>query len=150
MVSGGMGLIFVVLLGAALVVARPGWIGVVLGFLALVFFAHVLVAGESSPEGAAIVGVLLLLAGELGQWSLDGRHAGRYETGVHLARVAAIAWLGLLGLGVVVLSLLAAGLPISGGVETVAVAMTASVGVLALVSYVAGRAAIPSGHRDSP
>jgi hypothetical protein len=150
LVSGGLGLACVALLSLALALGRSGWIGAALGLMALVFFGHLLVAGTSSPEGAAIVGVLLLLSGELGQWSLDGRHAGRYETRVHVSRAAGVVWLGFLGLGVVALCLLAAGLPMSGGLETVAIAMTASVGLLGLVSLVAGRAPIRSTHRDAP
>ena len=80
---------------------------------------------------------------------MDRRLTGQYETGLHISRAIGIAWLGLLGVGVVVLSQLAAGLPISGGIETVAVAMAAAVALLGLLSIVAGRAPIPSTEYDA-
>jgi hypothetical protein len=139
----------VLVLGAALVLARPGWIGAILALLALLFLAHLLVASESSAQGAAIVGVALLLAGELSQWSMDGRLAGRYDVGLHVSRAIGIALVGLLGLGVEILCLVAAGLPISGGVVTVAIGMAAAVALLALFSAVAGRGLTPPGRPDA-
>jgi hypothetical protein len=137
------------ILAAALLLARPGWIGATLGFLALLFFAHLVVADAFSPAGAAVVGVALLLAGELGQWSIDGRLSGRYEARVHMSRAIGIAWLALLALAVELLSLLAAGVPITAGIETVALAMAAAIALLGLFSAVAARAPIRSGRRDA-
>jgi hypothetical protein len=147
-VTGGPGVVLCLVLGSALVLARPGWIGTVLGLLALLFFVHLLIAGQSSPQVAAIVGVALLLAGELTQWSLDGRHAGQYEASLHVSRAIGIAWMGLLGVGVALLSLVAAGLPAPGGIETVAVAMAAAVGLLRLFSFVAARAPVRPARRE--
>jgi hypothetical protein len=141
--------VLVLLLAAALVLGRPGWIGTVLALLALLFFGHLVVAGESSPQVAAIVGVALLLAGEFTQWSLDGRLAGRYETGLQVSRAIGIAWLGLLGLGVELLCLLSAGLPITGGIETFSIGMAAAVALLGLFSAVAARAPTRPGRRDA-
>lgn len=138
-VTGGLGLVALLLLGATLVAARPGWIAGVLALLALLYFGRLAVAGEPSLEGLGIASVLLLLTGELSQWSMDSRHAGRYEAGVHLWRAAGIALLGLLGLGTVLLSQVATDVPIDGGIGTVAVAMAAAVAVLGLVSVVALR-----------
>jgi hypothetical protein len=148
-VSGCSGVALLLLFGAALVLGRPGWIGTVLGFLALLFFAHLLVADAFSPEGAAIVGVALLVAGELGQWSLDGRLAGRYEPRMQVSRAIGIAWLGLLGVGVEVLCLVAVGLPIASGIETLAIAVAAAVALLGLFSVVAARAPLGSGRHDT-
>jgi hypothetical protein len=147
-VTGGPGVVLCLVLGAALVLARPGWIGTVLGLLALLFLMHLLIAGESSPQVAAGVGVALLLAGELTQWSLDGRHAGRYELSLHVSRAIGIVWLGMLGAGVVLLSLAAAGLPVPGGIATVAVATAAAVVLLGMFSFVAARAPIRAGRRE--
>ena len=147
-VTGGPGLVLLLLLATAIVVARSGFIALALGLLALLFFAHLLVAGESGTETAAIVGVLLLLAGELGQWSIDARLAGHYERSLHVTRALGIGTLGLLGLAVAFLALVAAGLPTSGGIETVAIGMAAAVGVLGLFSYAAARAPIRSARRD--
>lgn len=148
-VSGGFGLVVLLLLGATLVVARPGWIAGVPGLLALLYFGRLVVAGEPSLEGLGIVSVLLLLTGELSQWSMDSRLAGRYETGVHLWRAAGIVVLGLLGLGTVLLSQLATGVPIAGGIGTVAVAMTAAVALLGLISVAALRRGRPAKPRDA-
>lgn len=136
-------------LGAALILARPGWIGAILALLAMLFFGHLAVAGKSSPEVAAIVGVALLLAGELSQWSMDGRLAGRYESGIQVSRAIGIAVLGLLGLAVELLCLLAVGLPITGGIVTLAIGMAAAVALLGLFSAVATRVPTPAGRRDA-
>ena len=147
--SGGLGLLILLLLGVVLVLARPGMIGAVLGFLALLYFGHLVVAGVSNPEELPLVSVALLLVGELAQWSIDSRLAGRYETGVHLARAAGIVGLGLAGLAVVLLARFAAGLPVPGGIATVAVAVAATVALLGLISNVALRRAGRADHRDA-
>lgn len=122
-----------------LATARPGWIGTVLGLMALLYLGHLAVTGESNMTEVGFVGVALLLAGELGQWSVDSRLAGRHDASLHLSRVGGIAVLALLGLGIVVLGQLAAGLPIAGGIVAVVVATAATVALLALVSVVALR-----------
>lgn len=150
-VSGGFGLVVLLLLGATLVLARPGWIAGVLALLALLYFGRLAVAGEPSLEGLGISSVLLLLTGELSQWSMDSRLAGRYEAGVHLWRAAGIVLLGLLGLGTVLLSQLATGVPIAAGIGTVAVAMTAAVALLGLISVAAlRRSDRPDPRADLP
>jgi hypothetical protein len=143
-VSGGFGLGALLLLGAALVLARPGWIGATLGFLALVYFGHELLAGESNWEALGVVGVALLLVGELSQWSMDSRLPGRYDAHLHVSRAVGTAWLVSLGLAMAFLSLAAAGLPITGGIPTVAAGMVASVALLALVSILARKSGDPS------
>jgi hypothetical protein len=150
LVSGSLALTVLVLLLATLSLGRPGWIGAIIGLLALLFFAHILVAGETNTGLAAAVGVALLLVGELTQLSLDSRLAGRYEASLSVARAIAIAWLGLLGLGVALLGMLAAGVPIPGGIGAVAVGMGASVGLLGLFSVVAARVPARSADRDAP
>lgn len=129
------------LLATVLVLARSGWIGGVLGLLALQYFGHTVLANGSNPAELAFVGVAILLVGELSQWSLDSRLRGRYEGGMHRSRAAGIAGLGVLGLGTVVLSQVAAGLPVPGGIATVAVAVAATVALLGLISIVALRRA---------
>ena len=127
------------MLGAALVLARPGWIGGALGMLALLYLGRTAVADAANPTQLGLVSVGLLLVGELAQWSIDGKLPGRYERGLHLSRATAIAVLGLLGLGTVALSQVAAGLPVPGGIGTVAVAMGATVALLGLISVIALR-----------
>jgi len=140
-VSGTFGLLCLLVLGAALVLARPGWIAAAVGLLALLYLGHTVVEDAANPTELGLVSVGLLLVGELAQWSMDGRLAGRYETGIHLSRATGIALLGLLGLGTVALSQVAAGVPIPGGVGAIAVAMAASVALLGLISAVALRRA---------
>jgi hypothetical protein len=132
-------------LGAALALARPGWIGGAVGLLALLYLGHTAVAEAANPTELGLVSVGLLLVGELAQWSLDGKLPGRYETGLHISRATAVALLGLLGLGTVALSQVAAGLPIPGGIGAVAVATGAAVALLGLISMIAlRRAGAPS------
>ncbi len=149
-VTGGFGLICLLVLVAALVVGRPAWIGGAIGLLALLYLGHTVVADAANPTELGLVSVALLLVGELGQWSLDGRLSGRYEPGLHVSRATAIALLGLLGLGTVALSQVASGLPIPGGVGAVAVAMAATVGLLGLISVVALRRVEPDAPASDP
>lgn len=145
-VSGALGLLCLLVLAAALVLARPGWIGGALGLLAVLYLGLTVIANTPNPTELGLVSIALLLVGELAQWSLDGRLAGGYETGIHLSRASGITVLALLGLGTVALSQVAAGLPIPGGVGAVAVAMGAAVALLALISTIAlRRAAVPAG-----
>jgi hypothetical protein len=157
-VTGASGLLCLVVLAIALVLARPGWIGGALGLLALLYLGHTVVAEAANPTELGLVSVGLLLVGELAQWSIDGKLPGRYEQGIHLSRATAIGVLGLLGLGTVALSQVAAGLAIPGGIGAVAIAMGAAVGLLGLISAVAlRRAGTPSdpaipaaaGRRDA-
>ena len=138
---GVLGAAILVLLAAALVLGHPGWIGPVLGLLAALYLGHVLVAAEANLLTAGVVGVALLLAGELAQWSFDSRLRGRYLASMHATRAVAVAALVLLGAGATFLSLLVVGLPVSGGLVTVMVGVAAFVGVVALVSVVARRQA---------
>jgi hypothetical protein len=143
-VSGVLGLTVVLLLGAALALGRPGWIGPLLGLLALLYLGHLLVAPEANFATAGVVGVALLLVGELSQWSFDSRLRGRYEASMHHARAIGVAVLVALGAGVVLLSQLVVGLPVSGGLGTLIVGIAAFVAVVALVSIVALRQPAPA------
>jgi hypothetical protein len=138
-VSGVLGVIIVLPLVVALVLGRPGWFGVTPVLLALLYLGHVLVAPGSDLATAGLVGVALLLVGELSQWSFDSRVRGHHEAAIHRSRALGVGGLALLGAGAVVLSLLVVGLPVSGGLVTVIVGVTAFVGVVALVSFVAVR-----------
>jgi hypothetical protein len=131
----GLAALFV--LATVLVLARPGWIGAALGLLALLYCGHLLVADGSNIGELGLVSVGLLLVGELSQWSIDGRLAGRHERGLQVSRAAGICGLAVLGVGTVVLTMLAAGLPLSGSLLTAATATVASVALLGLISFVA-------------
>lgn len=138
-VSGVLGGVIVLLLATGLVLGRAGWIGPVLGLLAALHLGHVLVAAESNLTTAGLVGVAILLVGELSQWSFDNRLRGRYAGAMHSTRAGGVAALVLLGAGTALLSLLVIGLPVSGGLVTVVVGMAAFVAVAVLVSSVASR-----------
>lgn len=140
-VSGVPGVLIVIILGVALAFGRPGWIGAVVGLLAVLHVEHLLLAPEANLATAGFVGVALLLVGELSQWSFDSRLGGRYEASMHRTRAIAIAGLVLLGAGVVLLSQLVVGLPVSGGLITLVVGVAAFVAIVALVSLVALRPA---------
>jgi hypothetical protein len=135
------GVAIVGLLAVALVVARSAWLGAVLGLLAVLYFGHVLLVNRTDVVELGLVAVALLLVGELGQWSIDARLTGRHEAGLHRSRAAGIAWLAILGAATVLVSGLAGGLPIGGGIGSLVIAMAASVAVLGLISMVALRGA---------
>jgi hypothetical protein len=138
-VSGGFGLLALLLLGVVLVTVRPGLIGAALALLALLSFGHAAIAPDANLGQLGLVGVGLLLVGELSQWSLDARLPGRYEAALHGSRAIGLAWLALAGLGTVVLTLVAAGISIPAGLGTVALAVAATVALLGLISIVALR-----------
>lgn len=131
------GLAAVFVLAMVLVLPRPGWIGAALGLLALLYFGHTLVANASNIGELGLVSVGLLLVGELSQWSIDGQFAGRHDRGVQVSRAAGICGLAILGVGTVVLTMLAVGIPLTGSIVTAATAMVASVALLGLISFVA-------------
>ncbi len=138
-VTGAIGALLVAALAVALVFARPGWMGALLGFFALLYVGHLLVAPESNLLTAAVIGIALLLVGELSQWSFDSRLHGRYEAGLHRARAIGLGGILLLGTGVLVVTLLALGLPVPAGLGTIVAGMAALVALVALISIVALR-----------
>jgi hypothetical protein len=139
-VSGVAGLLAFTLIVSTIVLARPGWIGAALGLLALDYIAHVLLAGQSDLPTLGLVSVALLLVGELSQWSIDSRLPGRYVAGLHRSRAIGIGALVAAGLGIVLVSSVAVGLPTVPGGWIEAVAVAATVTLLALISVVALRA----------
>ena len=142
-ISGGLALAALAVLGGALVLPAPSMIGAAVGLLGLVYFGHVLIAGESRPEALALVAVGLLLVGELSQWACDRRQRGRYALAVSLSRAIGVISLSALGLGISLLALLVAGLPVASGTWPLAGAIAASVGLVGLVAIAARRLAPP-------
>ena len=142
-VSGLLVALLVLMLGVALHFARPGWIGPIVGLFVLLYVGHLLVAPGSDLVTAGVVGVALLLLGELGQWSFDSRLRGRYDRALHRARAFGVAGLGLLGAGAVLLILVVVGLPVPDGLGTIAAGMGALVALVVLISVVALRPARP-------
>jgi hypothetical protein len=136
-----LGALLVLLLGVALLAARPGWIGPIVGLFVLLFVGHLLVAPGSDLPTAGVVGVALLLVGELSQWSFDSRLRGRYDGALHRARAFAFAGLALLGAGVALLTLVVVGLRVPAGLATIAAGMGAFVALVVLISVVALRPA---------
>jgi hypothetical protein len=143
-VSGVLGALLVLMLGVALLFARPAWIGPIVGLFVLLYVGHLLVAPGSDLLTAGVVGVALLLVGELSQWSFDSRLRGQYDGALHRARALGFAGLALLGAGVVLLTLVVVGLPVPAGLGTIAAGMGAFVALVVLISVVALRPARPT------
>ena len=136
-VSGTAAVIVLVILAGVLVLAKPHLIGVAQAMLALLYLAHVVVAGESTWEALGLVSLGVLLVGELSQWSFDSRVAGRYETDLHRSRAIGIAALLALGLGVIAIAAFALGLPNLADPWAVVAATAASLALLVLITLVA-------------
>ena len=137
--SGAVAMLALLAVGSALALARPGWIGAALGLLALAFFGHVLLAGESDLATLGVVSVALLLVGELCQWSIDSRLPGAYDAGLHRSRAISVALQVSLGIGIVFISSVAAGQSIAPESWVVALAVAATVALVWLISTVAIR-----------
>jgi hypothetical protein len=138
-VTGAFGVLALALLGVTLAAARPGLIGVVPGMLAVLAFGHAAIAPQPDLAQVGLVGVAILLVGELSQWSLDARLPGRYAPAIHRSRAVGVAGLTLAGLGIAMVALLAGGVSLPAGLGTVALAVAATVALLGLVSIVAQR-----------
>jgi hypothetical protein len=79
----------------------------------------------------------LLLVAELAWWSIEPRVAASSEIGVVLRRLAAVVGMCAAGAVVAALIVVAAGSPLSGGVELELVGVAAAVGALAVVAGLA-------------
>ena len=89
--------------------------------------------GTHVDEAAPLVGVSLLVCAELSTWSLDERWSIPAERGVHAARLAGIAALGVAGLAVSALVVALASASVGGGLVWTVLGAAAVVGVLAVV-----------------
>ncbi|HET7026676.1 MAG TPA: hypothetical protein VFI28_03180, partial [Candidatus Limnocylindrales bacterium] len=108
--------------------------------LELAYLQHVLLAGPPTVVEVAVVSLAALLAGELGQWSLDNRLARMDVPEMQAGRLRAI--LGLLAVGAVAIaavSLAAVG-PVVPGTAATIIAVAAAVATIAVMTYAATRA----------
>lgn len=144
-VSGTVAVIALVLLAGVLVLAKPNLIGPAQAMLAVLYLAHLVVAGESTWEALGLVSLGLLAMGELSQWSFDSRVPGRYEADLHRSRAIGIAAVLALGLGVIGMAAFALELPNLADPWAVVAATAASLALLALITRVARSA---TGHRS--
>ena len=138
--TGGMAVGAFLAFVGVVVLPAPAWLGPAIGFIGVLFVLRVLLLGSLDVVGAGLAGLGLLAAGELAQWSLDARHAGRYDGPVHRSRALGIASLVLRGAAVVVVGGIAAVLPLSGGLELVLLAAGAAVALFGLTAFVVPRA----------
>ncbi|HET7182279.1 MAG TPA: hypothetical protein VFI15_08630 [Candidatus Limnocylindrales bacterium] len=142
-ISGSFGVIALGVLAAAFVLARASFLGPAVLVLELAYLQHVLLAGPPTVVEVAVVSLAALLAGELGQWSIDNRtvriEAGQLQSG----RLRAI--LGLLVVSGLAVAAVAFGAvaPVVAGPAVAIVAVPAAVAAVAIVSLAATRAARP-------
>jgi hypothetical protein len=92
------------------------------------------VSNAGLAEGAPLIGVGLLLCGELATWSLDERWAVRAERRLIAARAAAVGALALGGVLVGGLVLALAAAPVGGGLDWTVVGAAAVVALLGLAA----------------
>jgi hypothetical protein len=130
------GIVALAFLVAGLIACRPGRLGPVVAALGALYVVHVIVVG-SNAFGVTLVGVGLLLVGELGGWSIDSRDQGSSERSVHASRAIGVVILVLVGLSVAFTAGIALRVPVGGGLGLSAVGILAAVGLLGLVSLVA-------------
>jgi hypothetical protein len=93
--------------------------------------------GDRVDAAAPLVGAGLLLYAELASWAREARPRVRDERPVLATRAIVVAASTLAALGLGVLVLLAAALPVGSGLGRLAVGVVATTGTLALVVMVA-------------
>jgi len=138
--SGTIGIAGLTLLAAALLFGIPRLIGPALALVCALYIERLVATGQSDPAILALSSVGILLVGELTQWSIDSRVAGRYDPGLHVSRGLGLVWLSVLGVASVALGLLAATAPVAGGLGAAVVATAAAVAASALIWVAARRA----------
>jgi hypothetical protein len=130
-VLGALLLLFVLARGADELL---GW-SLFLG--AASYAAGTMAHGTHVDEAAPLVGVALLLCGELTAWSIDEHRPAARERGVLLLRATAVGTLAAASLAIAALVVALSIASIGGGLVWTALGAAATVGVLALVARVA-------------
>lgn len=139
MLSGSLGVVALVILGAALVLGQSALIGWALGLLALQYAERLVATGDASLWIPAITGLGLLLVGELSQWSIDSRSLVGSHARLNAARAMAIGSLMAIGAATVLASLLMVLVPISSSPWATVGAVAAIVAITVLVATAAQR-----------
>jgi len=144
-----LGGVAIVCLVATLAVGRADSI---VGALALLgaAYAAILVIDEPVLDGrSAIIGAALLAIGELGYLSVEVRPAVTEEAGAATRRVAFVAMMALLALGIGSAMLALVDLLRTGGIAIEAIGVAAAAGVVGLL-VLAAREAPARARRDRP
>ena len=139
---GAVGLAALVVLGVSLAIGWTAGIAWTLVLLAAEYATGLAARGGTDVDAAApLVGAGLLLLAELAYWSLELRGPGYEEWPVVVRRLAALGALVFLSvvLGAFVVVVTAA--PVGGGLAWDAVGVLAAGGTLAIVAWLARRAA---------
>ena len=136
-VTGAIALAALGFVGATLVIGTPVLVGPAVAFLGFAYVARVLITGFSEPVVLGAASVALLLVGELSQWSIDRRAAGRYSTAMSSARALGLVALAAIGALAAIVGLVVLGLPVADETLALLLATLASVALLGLVAVVA-------------
>jgi hypothetical protein len=139
MLSGSVGVVALVVLGAALVLAQSALIGWALGLLALQYAERLVATGVANLWLPAVAGLGLLLVGELSQWSIDSRSLVGVHARLHVARAMAVGSLLTIGAATVLVSLLTIVVPISSTPWATVGAVVAIVGITVVFATAARR-----------
>jgi len=134
---GGLGalvLVFLLVRANAELVAWP------VGLLGAAYTIAIVVAGRSVDDAAPLVGVGLLLCGELAAWSVDERLRIPAEGAVVRARAVALSGLAFGSLAVAALVVSLAAAPVGGGLAWTVLGAASAVAVVTLAVRLARRA----------
>lgn len=138
--AGVLAAIGLILLGGSLLLRRAAFVGPALAFTGAAY--AVAVAGHGSVDALAVLfAPALLLAGELGYWSLETATVAREDAAVTLRRASTVAAVALLASAVAAFLVASSNLEVGGGIALVAAGVAAATGVLALVARLARRSA---------
>jgi len=130
---GALVLVFLLVRADAELVAWP------IGLLGAAYTIALVVAGRSVDDAAPLVGVALLLCGELAAWSIDERLRIAAERAVVRARAFALAALAFASLAVAALVVSLAAAPAGGGLAWTVLGAASAVAVVTLAVRLARR-----------
>jgi hypothetical protein len=137
--TGGIGGLGMLVLAYALVRGEAAAIGPALGVQSVAYTIALLAHGRDVDQGAPIVAVTLLIAGELAAWSVAEHEAIPAERSVWTARTVGVAALVLGGLAVATLVVALSAAPAGGGLGWTMAGAVATVAAVALATGFARR-----------
>jgi hypothetical protein len=138
--TGGIGGLGVLVIAYALVRGHEAAIAPALAVQVVGYTIALLVHGNAVDQGAPLVAVALLLAGELAAWSIAERDAITAERAVWSSRAVGVVGLAFGGLAIATLVVALSAAPAGGGLGWTVLGAAATVAAIGLATLLAPKA----------